>query len=124
MKMSVLDHETHGAEDRQRLAELLADGAKRADIADVFGVHVDTVSEWRKRSDIKALVSKIIEDRADRILSHTDTKILKMLESEKKIPLETLLKIRTAFAGEKLNVKVGADQEEALRALMEALHGS
>lgn len=116
---SILDEDT----DRiQRLAELLAEGIKRDDIAEVFGVHRDTISEWRKRADVQQLMSKIIDDRAKRILSHTDTRIVKKLEEGSTIPMRELLEIRRTFAGEKVNLDVAGDRGAAITDLLAAVN--
>lgn len=123
MKVSQLDQYP---ERKEELAQLLADGVKHADIADVFGVHVDTIGDWKKRPDVQAKVSKIIENRANSILAHTDTSILKRLEqardSGKSLPIEILLQIRKTFAGEKLTVDSKGDKAGAMQELMRELH--
>lgn len=123
MKVSPLDQ---NPERKDQLAELLANGAKHADIAEVFGVHRDTIGEWKKRADIQAKVSKIIENRSNAILAHTDTAILKRLEqsrdSGKSMPVEVLLRIRQTFAGEKITVDTKGDRAGAMEELMRELH--
>jgi transposase len=108
---------------RKFLAELYVDGLKRKEIAAEFGVVPDTISGWLQRQDVKALVTKLIEDRANRILRHTDKKIEGVLLSDKKIELDELLKIRREFAGSKVEVtSKDGDKSAAVDELMQRLH--
>lgn len=123
MKTCMLDDPALGQERRETLAQLLADGATREAIAEVFGISADTVTDWRKRADVQQLQQKIIRERANNILSQTDSKILARLQSpEAKIGLRELLEIRRTFAGEKLDINMGADHGSAITELMEKLH--
>ena len=106
----------------QQLVELLADGTPARAIADTFGVHPRTIGEWKKRADVKARLSQHIRERADSILSHTDTRIRKVLESGKDLTMRELLEIRRTFAGEKVDLNLGGNQGEALAEMMEKLH--
>jgi transposase len=119
MKVSIIDQDP---ERLDQLAELLADGVYAKDIAKVFGVHRDTVGEWKKRPDVQTKVSQLIKQRANNILSKTDTKILKRLESEKELPIEILLQVRRTFAGEKLTVDTKATSADATAELLQAIH--
>lgn len=109
------------------LAEMIADGVKNADIAATFGVHKDTISEWKKRADVQQLVTTMMQRRANSILSQTDTAIQKKLEeardSGKSLPIELLLKVRQTFAGERITVDTTGDRAgavgEALLAMSE-----
>lgn len=105
MRISLLDEPEVGEARKQQLAELLADGASRKAIAETFGVNVDTITDWRKRPDVQSRVDAIQKDKAQRVMAHTDTAILKRLEAgTTKIPLKDLLEIRRTFAGSIVNV--------------------
>lgn len=124
MKVSILDQDP---ERKRELAMLFADAVKHADIAEVFNVHIDTIGEWKKRADVQSLITKIIADRANNILSHTDTAILKRLEQAREpggkgISMETLLRVRQTFAGEKVALDIKGDASTAMRELMMQLH--
>lgn len=119
-RVSILDEQPELIDD---LAVLFADGAKRADIAETFGVEVWTVTQWRKRPDVQRKVSKIVSERANRILSLTDTKLEALLHAKgASMSVDQLIKIRTAFAGENVNLNLQGDSATALRELMQAMH--
>lgn len=106
-------------EARRQLAELLSRGETRENIAEVFGVHKDTITEWRKRADVQALVSKFVEERSNRILSKVDNKLEGILSQVDKLSLEDLLKIRREFAAAKSETTIRVDSAGALEDLME-----
>lgn len=110
---------------KNEVAQLHAEGASQQTIADFAGVSDrGTVADWLKREDVQLLVSKHIQDRANRILRHTDTKIEKKLEAdnEDKMSLERLLKIRQTFAGQQVNLDMGGDKSAVLEAFLADLH--
>lgn len=127
MRVSILDDPETGPQTRDTVAELLADGATRQAIADVFGVNKDTITEWRKRPDVQARVAKLQQDRANRILTGTDTRIAAKLEARNEngdlvpIPLRDLLEIRRTYAGNIVQVNPG-DKAAAMGELLTALH--
>lgn len=110
------------AEAQDRLAEMLANGDSRPTIAGAFNIHVDTVTEWRKRPEIAARVRKINDDRAARIVSLTDSKLISRLEGPKasEIPTETLLKIRQTIAGTLVKTEQTGDSAAAAAELFQA----
>lgn len=121
MRTSILDDEVYGAQRRDELAELLADARPRAVIAEHFGVSVDTITEWRKREDIQVRVNRLTRDRANRILSHTDSRIMGKLESGAEVPMKDLLEIRRTYAGAAPPDAPG-DKAAAAAELLKALH--
>lgn len=126
MKVSVIDQDP---ERKERLIQLLAEGTKHAEIAEVFGVHVDTIGDWKRRADIQAGITAYIRKRSNDILSLTDHAIQKRLEASrepgaKAIPTETLLSIRKTFAGERITFDREGDAAGATEELMKLLHGN
>jgi transposase-like protein len=111
-------------ERQDALAEMLANGDSRATIAEAFGINVDTVTEWRKRPEIAARVKKINDDRAQRIVSLTDAKLIARLEGPKagEIPTETLLKIRQTVGGTLVKTEQTGDAAAAAAELFQAAH--
>jgi hypothetical protein len=108
---------------KDTLAELLADNVSKQDIADKMGVKDrGTIAEWAKRPEIQTRVSRLIEERSNRILTKTTEKIEGYLNSGSKISLENLLKIHREFAGQKLNIETGADAAKALQELFLQAH--
>lgn len=112
-------------ENVQLLAQLYADGASRAEMADTFGVHEDTISRWTRRADVQALVTQLRQARANRILRKVETRIEGLLENEetmKKMDLKDLLAIKRDFTPQRVEVGRAGDFSEAAElAMWEAL---
>lgn len=103
---------------RDTLAELFVDGKTQQEIADAMSVKDrGTVAVWLKRADIQARISKLIQERANSMLSKTDAKIMGYLTGSSKISLENLLKIRRELAGTLIKVDTGTDPAAALAEL-------
>lgn len=79
---------------------MLADGASYAQMERAFDIAHDTVRMWKKRDDVRRVWTRIIQERAIQIRSHTDTRILKLLESGKELTPKQLLEIRDSFASD------------------------
>lgn len=91
----------------QQFAELYVTGASRADMAQVFGVHVDTITRWTGRKDVQALVAELRQRQANRILRIVNSSILEVLESEegrKKLDLKDLLAIKKEYTPQQIEV--------------------
>lgn len=107
---------------KDKLAELTADGVSQSEIADAMGVSDrGTVADWQKRPEIRARVTRLLEERCNGILTQTTKRIESKLRSDSKISLENLLKIHRAFAGDKLTVDTG-DSAKSLEELFMAAH--
>jgi transcriptional regulator with XRE-family HTH domain len=103
---------------KDQVAEAYAEGATQEQIAELAGVKDrGTVGEWLKREDVQLLVSKHIQDRSNRILRHTDTKIEKKLQADAddKMSLEKLLKVRQTFAGREIKFDLTGDKSQVLQ---------
>lgn len=112
---SAMDDEAN----RQRVADLHANGAVRKVIAEEFDVQPNTVSAWLQREDIKALVDRVLRDRTHRILRSVDTRIETMLQNINKLSLEELLKVRKEFLPDRKEIKLNVSKEDALSELWE-----
>jgi len=109
---------------KQQVAEAYAEGATQEEIAALAGVSDrGTVAEWLKREDVQLLVSKCIQDRSNRILRHTDTKIEKKLQadSDDKMSLEKLLKVRQTYAGREIKMDLTGDKSQVLEDFLKEL---
>jgi hypothetical protein len=103
--------------------EMLAEGCTRQQIADAFGSGKRQITEWKKRPDVQAKLIALIRERANGILSHTDTRIQKLLESGKEIPTRDLLEIRRTYATEAAVAKTGnSEEQERLIQTLQELH--
>lgn len=108
---------------KDTLAELTADNVSQERIAEVMGVKDrGTVAEWQKRPEIQLRVTRLVQERANRILTKTTEKIEGYLNSGKKISLENLLKIQQTFAKQTIKVESGADAATALNELFVQAH--
>lgn len=124
MRISEIDTDP---ERKALLVQHLAEGTKHQEVADLFGVHKDTIGEWKKRPDVQAAITAYIRRRSNDILSLVDTSIQKRLEQArepggKSIPTETLLSMRKTYAGERLTIDTEGDAAGATEELMELLH--
>lgn len=108
---------------KDTLAELLADSIPHQKIADQMGVKDrGTISAWSKRPDIQMRVTRLIQERSNRILAQTTKKIEGHLNGDKKISLENLLKIQREFAGQLVKIDATTDSSKALEELFNAAH--
>lgn len=108
-------------EDRKTFARLYADGQTREQIAQVFNVHLDTVTTWAHRADVQALISKYTEERANRVLRKVDKSIEGRLAQVDDMDVETLLKIRKEFVPDRSETTIRVDQAGAIEDLVEQL---
>lgn len=79
------------------VAEAYATGMSRDEMADLFGCHVDTITNWVNNPIVQAHVSKFITERTQRISRKLDSEIdrrLIDLDDENKYPMELVLKMR------------------------------
>lgn len=101
------------------LAELWASGLTRQEICDALeiDVHPDTISRWVKREDVKAAAARVIRDRATRVLRKVDQSIEARLENLDDMDMETLLKVRKEFSGERVEISVERSGGDVVAAL-------
>lgn len=96
-------------ENREQLAEMYASGAKRQEMADVFGVHPDVVTRWVKQPRIQALITEKIRARSNRILRRIDSELEKRLEHPDKIDTKDMLAIRRELVPQRVEVGRAGD---------------
>lgn len=86
-------------------ADLFANGFSRAAMIDelaeagIVVKDVDTITRWRRDPRVKAIVTKLIEDRTLEISRKVDSILAGRLTNAESIPTEVLLKIRKEFGG-------------------------
>lgn len=108
---------------KETLAELTADSVPQQKIAEQLGVKDrGTIAAWQKRPEIQIRVTRLIQERSNRILSQTTKKIEGFLTGDKKMSLENLLKIHREFAGQLLKIDTGGDAAKALDELFNEAH--
>lgn len=113
-RTSILDHPDEGESRRNELADLLAAGARRPDIAEAFGVHIDTISTWTGRADIQAMVTERIRQRANRMVRSIDATIEGKLQHAEKLDIKDLLDIRRALVPARMDIRDDRDRDAAL----------
>ncbi len=79
------------------VAEMYINGASRAEMADEFGVHRDTISIWTGDPRVQAHASRFAQERMLRITRKIDTEIESRLRDVDEMEPELLLKIRKEF---------------------------
>lgn len=107
--------------DPQRLeafAAMVGDAVTRAKMAEEFGVAESTITEWKKLEAVQKAVTRYMRQRSNSVRAHTDTRIIKMLESGKELSVKQLLEIRSEFS-DGLTDGEGGDSE-LIAKLMEA----
>jgi transposase-like protein len=83
----------------QRVAEMLADGLSRREIANRLGVKDPmTISRWRKDPRVTGILTGLINDRVREVTRKVDSKIAGILEKDD-LTIQELLAIRKEFLG-------------------------
>lgn len=86
---------------RQQFAEKYVDGRTRAELADIFDVHEDTITRWTKDAKIQAIVTQLREERTNRITRKVDTRLEAIINDDelvKKLSIKDILEIRRTLA--------------------------
>jgi DNA-binding transcriptional regulator LsrR (DeoR family) len=112
--------EMENEESRKIVAQMYVEGADRQQIADIFNVHKDTITDWTARPDVQAIISALRRERANRITRKIDTIIEQRLEKASDMDTETLLKIRKDFGGSDVDEGGKGSVGEAIGELMAA----
>lgn len=105
------------------VSDLIANGLSRQAILDELtdgGIEVkdkDTITRWKRDPRIKALVGKLIDDRAMQISRKVDSVIEGRLSQAENLPTEVLLKIRKEYGGATVQRKEIADDAVTAAAL-------
>jgi predicted transcriptional regulator len=92
----------HGLNDPERVklaAAMFVEGSTRADMAAELGVSEWTITQWRKDPRVRAQVTRLVEDRVQRIVGKTDHIIEGRLQNAEEMETELLLRIRKEFLG-------------------------
>lgn len=98
-------------------AQAYAEGLNREQLAGMFGCSVESITNWSKRPEIQRRVSALNTERANRVLRAVDTALENRLRNVENLDIETLLKIRKEFAGDKLEITTKVDQNELAQEL-------
>lgn len=103
------------------IAELFAAGYSRQAMCDELEVKdKDTITRWRRDPRVKAIVTKLIEDRAIQISRKIDSVIEGRLSRAEDMKIVDLIAIRKEYGGSKVQSKEVADDatiNDAIEAL-------
>lgn len=93
---------------RPLVAEMYAAGESNQSIADEINklfpdldVHKDTITDYRRHPAVAPMISKILEERRNRITRKVDSALMARLDHADKVDTKTLLEIRKTIVGEK-----------------------
>lgn len=105
------------------VAEAYAAGASRQEMADEFGAHVDTITDWTRDPRVQGHAAKFAQERANRITRRLDSEIERRIENvddEDKFPMELLLKVRKELLDRALKIELGggANQPETINEIV------
>lgn len=106
------------------VAKAYVNGQSREDMADIFGVHKQTITDWIRDPRVQAHAIKIAQERVTRIVRKIDASIESRLESVEKIPTMELMKVRREYLERTLKVDVnggGKGRAETMNETMNAL---
>lgn len=81
------------------VGEAYVNGLSREEMADEFSVHRDTISIWTRDPRVQAHVSRLAQERVNRITRRIDKEIEGRLLDAEDMDTEVLLKIRKEFLG-------------------------
>lgn len=99
------------------VAEAYIDGMSRKEMAEIFCVHVDTISLWTKDIRVQTHAAKMAQERVTRITRKIDKVIEGRLQDSEDMETETLLRIRKEFLDRslKIDLAAGKDNPDTIR---------
>lgn len=95
------------------VGEAYADGCSRTEMSEMFGAHVDTITDWCRDPRVQAHAARFAQERVNQITRITDREILKRLEDADEMDTELMLKIRKEFLERALKIDLGKGAENA-----------
>lgn len=113
----------------QKVAELIHDGLTHTEVAAAVGegTHKDTITRWRKDPRVQAHLTRLREERTNRITSKIDSRLSALIETPDelaKLSIKELIEIRRELlppAAQRHIVHRGADESAALADLQRLL---
>lgn len=95
------------------VGEAYADGCSRTEMSEMFGAHVDTITDWVRDARVQGHAARFAQERVNQITRITDREILKRLEDPEEMETELVLKIRKEFLERALKLELGKGAENA-----------
>jgi hypothetical protein len=108
------------------VAEAYVNGMSREEMADEFACHKDTITIWTRDPRVQAHVSRLAQERVNRITRKIDKEIEGRLQDAEEMDTEVLLKIRKEFLGNVIKPieGAGADRAETVSETIKAVEES
>lgn len=96
------------------VAQSYVNGDSREEMAEIFGVHKDTISTWTRDPRVQAHTIKFATERVMRITRRIDSEIERRVEDLEEADIDTMLKIRKEYTERALkNLAQPGDNEQA-----------
>lgn len=95
------------------VAEAYINGLGREEMADIFGVHKDTITDWTRDPRVQGHAARMAQERVTRITRKIDKVIEGRLQESEDLDTELLLKIRKEFLDRSLKVDLSKANETA-----------
>src|ERR1044072_6830520 len=105
----------------QQVAEALAEGKSRQEVADMFDVKsLETITRWRKDPRVTGILTTLINDRVREVTRKVDSRTAGILENRDDLTVRVLLDIRKEFLGGALREETQKADENVVNAAMDA----
>jgi len=96
------------------VAQSYVNGDSREEMADLFGVHKDTISSWTKDPRVQAHTVRFATERVLRITRKIDSSIERLLDDVDELDVDVRLKIRKEYTERALkNLALPGDNDQA-----------
>ena len=104
----------------QQVAEALAEGMTRQQVADLFDVKdLATITAWRKDPRVKGILTTLINDRVREVTRKVDAKLAAILERND-LTVQELIMIRKEFLGGALRAEAEKADDVTINEAMAA----
>lgn len=95
------------------VGEAYADGCSRTEMSEMFGAHVDTITDWTRDPRVQSHAARFAQERVNQITRISDREILNRLGRVEDMDTELVLKIRKEFLERALKIDLGKDGQQA-----------
>lgn len=95
------------------VAEAYINGMSRAEMAEIFGAHKDTITDWTRDPRVQAHAAHLAQERVLRITRKIDSEIEHRVEDADDMDTELLLKIRKEFLDRSLKIDLNNAKDDA-----------
>lgn len=95
------------------VAEAYIDGMSRGEMAEIFGAHKDTITDWTRDPRVQAHAARMAQERVLRITRKIDAEIENRLDNIGDMDEELLIKLRKEFLDRSLKVDLNNAKDDA-----------